>query len=445
MTPENITPLPPHNETSEKGLLGCCLFDGQNISKAFDFGIRPEAFYDLKNREIWHHLRVMEAAQHPIDLISFTQFLQQQGALTVIGGPVYLTECLEQAPVGSNIDYHLKLVMEKWSLRLILSAATIAASQAVENEASPENIIGTLSEKLDKAKCSETATSVVAKDTTLEWVDSVETRQDHRTSGKELIGLPTGFRKLDFLSSGLPTGGLTVIASRPSVGKTAMLCNIIQYTCIENGTPTTVFSLETTRSKLIDRLAANACNIAAGKFRDGDPLSEQEMQRVTHFAGKLAKSPLTFAKNAFDLGSICSLIDRQADMGHKLFLVDYIQIVGTSNRGRNEPRTYSVGSVATTLKQIAIKHNVTIVALAQLKRTDDESTLPNSNDIADSDQIFRDADLMWLIHRPERLQKPTEGSVIVAKNKDGEIGYVPMVYTPYLLRWEERKENPHTA
>ena len=215
-----------------------------------------------------------------------------------------------------------------------------------------------------------------------------------------------------------------------------MLCNIAQHTCLTLGIKTVVFSLETSPNKLIDRIAASDCDILARKIQ-AEPLSEREFSRVSAFGLKLAKDNLRI-ESLFDCDQICSAIARHADMGFRLFFVDYIQIVNASNRSRNEPRTYAIGSVATALKQAAIKHNVCVVALAQLKRPDDECSLPSENDIADSDQIFRDADLLWLLHRPDRIQKPTDGLVIVAKNKDGETGVVQMNYTPHFLRWEER-------
>lgn len=438
-----IDQLPPNNLNSEQGLLGCCIFDGQNVAKAFDAGIKPEAFYDLRNRDIWHHLRMMDAASDHIDNVSLTQFSVQKGALDARAEAVYINTCMEQAPIASNIEYHVRLVREKWALRKILTAVTEAACAVFEPNADHQKIIGRLEQQLEEAKLIDTITTVSAKESTLDGIASIEAGQELRRSGQEFLGVPTGFRRLDKMSSGLPCGGLTVIGSRPSVGKTALLCNILQFACITNRIPTVVFSLETTHTKLMNRLASNFCDILASKLRDGDDLNEQEMKRLMTFAAKAANSPFVFAKDAFNCDSICSMIARHADMGYKLFLVDYVQIVGTTNRDKGERKTYAVGSVATALKQIAIKHDVTVVALAQLKRTDDEGTYPIPDDIADSDQIMRDADLLWLIHRPNRLEKPTEGCIIVAKNKDGDTGIIPMTYTPYFLRWEERKENPH--
>ena len=433
--------LPPSNETSEQGLLGCCIYDQQNVSRAFDAGIRPEAFFNAPHRDLWHALRTMDAAGDFVDNVTLGQFLRGRNELEAIGGPVYINTCLEQAPVASNIDMHLRLVLEKWTLRRILKATEAAASASMEKHAAPAAIIESLCQSLEEARTVATPQTISAKELALDWLASVEERQEQRRQGKEITGVPTGFGRLDNMSSGLYVGGLNIIAARPSVGKTAMLCNIVLHACIRAGIKTTVFSLETTAQKLVDRIAASACDISAGTFRDGDQQSERNMTKMAAFSAKLAHCELTLSKDVFDCGSICSMIARHAELGTKLFLVDYVQIVGTSGRGRNEPRTYAVGSVATELKQAAIRHNVCIVALAQLKRSDDESSYPTANDIADSDQLFRDADLMWLLHRPDRIKEPTEGVVVVAKNKDGEVGAVHMTYTPQFLRWEERRDD----
>ena len=436
-------PLPPNNPTAEQGLLGCCIWDGRNVSRAYEAGIQPEAFFDLRNRELWRYLLEMDSTGDHISNVSLTQFSLQKGATDATSEALYVNGCMEQVTAPSNIAYHVRLVMEKWALRRVYVSVSSAASAVFDPTADPSAIIGRLEQQLADAKNIDTATTVSAKEATLAWIDSFERGQEERRAGKDYAGIPTGFRRLDRISSGLPVGGLTIIGARPSVGKTAMLCNIVQNACIANLVPTVVFSLETTFEKLYNRLASDFCNINATKIRDRDEQSEHEMCRMSAFAVKYSKSPLVFSKAVFTCNQICAMIARHAEMGFRLFLVDYVQIVDTPNRGKNEPKTYAVGSVATALKQAAIKHNVAVVALAQLKRTDDEEALPNSNDLADSDQLLRDADLLWLIHRPDRLEKPTEGCVVVAKNKDGETGLVPMTYTPYFLRWEERKENPH--
>ena len=129
----NTTPqLPPSNETSEQGLLGCCIYDQRNVSRAFDAGIRPEAFFNNPHRDLWHALRTMDAAGDFVDNVTLGQFLRGRNELEGIGGPVYINTCMEQAPVASNIDMHLRLVLEKWTLRRILQATEAAALSAME-------------------------------------------------------------------------------------------------------------------------------------------------------------------------------------------------------------------------------------------------------------------------------------------------------------------------
>lgn len=243
------------------------------------------------------------------------------------------------------------------------------------------------------------------------------------------------------MSSGLPLGGLSIVAARPSIGKTALACNIIRHSCLDLGTPTVLFSLETIPTRILDRLASGCCNIPAAKIRDGEELSEREHARLAEFGIKMSKGMLC-VESLFDCDQICASIARHADSGKKLFLVDYLQLVNASNRPKNEPRTYALGSVSMALKQASIKHNVCVVALAQLKRPDDDSRIPTENDIADCDQLFRDADLLWLLHRPDRIGEPEKAVVVVGKCKDGECGVVPMRYEPEFLRFEEQRERP---
>lgn len=437
----NTDQLPPHNEASEMGLLGCCILDGANVSKSFDGGIRPEAFYLSAHRVLWRRLRQMDSDQNPIDLITLTQTLRASGELEEVGGAAYLNNCMEQGTIASHADYHIRNVLEAWRLRDVWTSAIKAAQDSVEPGASSVEIVSNLRAKLDSVEWSDGSKSKTAQELTRGWVGALEDRMQATRGGREFAGLPSGFRSLDRMSSGLPLGGLTVIGARPSVGKTALACCLIRHSCIDLGIKTTMFSLETTPERLIDRIAASHCNISATKIRDGEELTEREMSRVSSFGLKLAKSDLRI-ETMFNCDEIVSAIGRYADSGTRLFIIDYMQIVGTPTRSKNEPRTYAVGSVATALKQAAIKHNVCVVALAQLKRPDNEGSTPSENDLADSDQIFRDADLLWLLHRPDRIEEPEEAVVIVAKSKDGACGVVAMKYAPEFLRFEEQRERP---
>lgn len=432
--------LPPHSERSEMGLIGCCILDGRNIVAAFEAGIRDDSFYDLRCRTLWGYLRRMEADGDPVDPVCVDQFLIRNKKADEVGGLAFPFSCVEEAPVASNLGYHLKHVLELWTLRRALRASHQAIQDILQPGATPDRIIADLEERLEEAKMVETAKVRSAKEVCGSWVDRMQQRVEDRANGKEFMGIQSGFHRLDRISSGIPFAAMTVIAARPSVGKTAMLCNLIRNACIDGGTPTTVISLETMHETLMDRMAADFCNIRSAKLRDGEPLTQMEMKAIATFNAKVSKSPLRWSQDVFDSDSICSMIGRHAETGTKLFLIDYIQIVRCSSR--EERKAYSVGAVATAFKQAALKHKVAVVVLAQLKRVDDENVPPTPNDIADSDQIFRDSDLLWLLHRPDRMNKPDEGAVIVAKNKEGEVGFQPMTYTSQHLRWTEKTEMP---
>ena len=337
--------------------------------------------------------------------------------------------------VPGMLEWFAEGVLKAWALRRVIQASQNALAAAKQAGAEPSQIVLDLENQLEAAKHRSSETTRTAKDVCRSWIDKVQQRQEDRDAGRVLMGIPSGFQRLDSMSSGIPLGAMTVIGARPSVGKTAMLCNLIRHAGMEEKIPTTVVSLETMHETLMDRIAADACRIDGWKLRDGIRLEEEEMRRLSVFGSRIAASPITWSVDVFDSAGICSMIGRHADAGTKLFLIDYLQIINAT--GTHERKAYSVGSVATELKQTALRHKVAVVVLAQLKRTDNEEALPSPNDLADSDQIFRDADVMWLLHRPNRFTDPTSGSVVVAKNKEGETSIVDMRYDPANFRWSE--------
>ena len=183
--------LPPSNESSEQGLLGCCIYDQQNVSRAFDAGIRPEAFFNSPHRDLWHALRTMDAAGDTVDPITLRQHLQNINALEAIGGPGYVWICQEQAPVASNIDMHLRMVLEKWTLRRILQAANNAGEAAIKVGASPSAIIDTLRGQLDSTQSAAGSKSMTGKELTLGWLQALEERQEAQRGGREFTGIPS--------------------------------------------------------------------------------------------------------------------------------------------------------------------------------------------------------------------------------------------------------------
>jgi len=426
--------LPPHSMECENGLIAATIGNRDGIAEAYALGIRDDAFFSLPHRHVWQAITELEAQGAPVEIVAIAQRLREQGRLDGVTASVSLFALANDAVPGM-LQWFVQGILKAWELRRVIRASQNAVAVAMRANADPSQIVLELENELEAAKHHSQASTRTAKQVCRSWIDRVQQRQADRAAGTTLSGIPTGFAKLDAMSSGLMPGTMTVIGARPSVGKTAMLCNLVRSAGIDGQIPTTVVSLETMHETLMDRIASDVCRIDGWKLRDGIQLGDEEQRRLVVFAAKASAAPVTWSVDVFDCAGICSMIGRHADAGTKLFLIDYLQIVNPG--GTHDRRAYSVGSVATALKQASLRHKVAVVVLAQLKRTDTDESLPTANDLADSDQIFRDADLLWLLHRPDRFDEPTKGSVVVAKNKEGETAIVPMHYDPSNFRWTE--------
>lgn len=256
----------------------------------------------------------------------------------------------------------------------------------------------------------------------------------------ELSGIATGFRAFDQMTDGLQLGEQTIIAARPSVGKTAIALNIVQHATFLNKVPTLFVSLEMSEQALGRRLLAGQTSmvmsqIRAGSYREGD------FAAMGRFNARLSEAPITIMNGVMglDARTIANEIKRAAKRGVRLVVIDYLQKIRSVTR--NEKRTYEVAEVSGMIRAAAVENKVALVTLAQLNRESDKKERnPRLTDLADSGQIERDADTVALLHRPGSSEGAgTEALLIVAKQRDGETGIVHLTWDGPHCRFENPK------
>ena len=257
----------------------------------------------------------------------------------------------------------------------------------------------------------------------------VSALEDRRKRKGQLSGVPTGFRKLDDLTDGLQFGEMAVIAARPSIGKTAIGCNVSRVAAIEQNIPTLFVTAEMSNVALMRRIFCDVANISLGSLKTGS-LSEAEEKRGIIAGSRISKAPLFFHCGIGNesVGSVVAAI-RAAKRKHgiRLVVVDYLQKLRA--QGRHEKRTYEVGEVSGALKSCVVSTGVAMLTLAQLNREseNDKDRPPRLADLADSGQIERDADLVGLLART-REKGSGPATLTVAKQRDGETGVVRLTF-----------------
>lgn len=433
--------LPPHSIEAEQGVLGCILLDPTESMGACADNLRAReaSFYDLRHRQLYATIARMFDANEPIDLISVQQRLKDAGELESVGGLAYLSSLQDATPGAAHIEHYLGILREKHTLRKLLSTCANATLRVHGHEGDVAELLDQVENdilRINEDRLAEANGSGIchAKVVAKEFISELEHR--HATRGT-LHGIRSGFFRLDQMTDGIQRGELFVIAARPSIGKTAIGANMTHAACIQDRVPTLFVTLEMSQRSIMRRLVSCVSSVPLRSLKTGN-ITEGEARSITTAQGLISKSPLHFleAISGHTIGSICTAIRRAVKShGVQLVVVDYLQKVRPTQG--HEKRTYEVAEVSNRLKAIAVSEGVAVLALAQLNRESEKEkdSQPRMTHLADSGQIERDADTLCLLHR-KRDEPKGEAELIVAKQRDGECGFVHLTYDGTFCRFE---------
>ncbi|HXJ56938.1 MAG TPA: DnaB-like helicase C-terminal domain-containing protein [Verrucomicrobiae bacterium] len=438
MTTPAAEKLPPNSPEAERGVLGCIMLDPTEALPATVEGIGESGlmFYDLRNRYIFGAMVRMEKEGTKIDTITLMQSLSNWGLLEQVGGMAYLAELPDAVPSAANLDYYLEIVREKYVLRQVLATCTEGAAKASAERMAPDALLAEQEQKLldirDGAESK--APFFSASQASQALIEDLE-RRGARTG---LSGLRTGFGRLDFLTDGLQFGEQTIIAARPSQGKTAIGLNIVEQVCLRDNQPTLIASLEMSKEAIMRRLASAWCRIPMNTMRSGK-FREEEQNSLAQFALAVNRAPLYVVEgvSGMNIGRLSAVIRRLARKARLRFvLIDYMQKIQPARS--QEKRTYEVAEVSTQLKGLAVQTGAAFLTLAQLNREPDKDKgrTPRLADLADSSQIERDGDTICLLQRSRDENSQRLATLFVAKQRDGELGDFPLIFEGMYCRFQ---------
>ncbi len=447
---EILDRLPPHNLDAERGVLGSLLLD-PNLCDEVALVLRPEDFYAEANQKLHGHLSAMHDEGGRIDATLLLERLDTAGDLEAIGGAAYLAEVVHCVPHAANAVYYARIVRDKATLRELIHAGTEILRDAYEPSLPPDEMVGRAEEKIfavHDQRSSDQVTSI--HELLVEAFDRIDARLEHR----EGVGLPTGFQDLDNLTGGLHDSELVVLASRPSMGKTALATNIAEYVTIEAGVPTLFVSLEMARIELAQRMLCSQGRIDAGKFRSGF-LSGEDRKKLVEASARLGKAPLwvddTPSRTCTEIAASARRLKRKQNLG--LVVIDYMQLIQPDDP--RDPRQEQVAKMARRLKGVARELKIPVLCLAQLNRQVEagrEGHRPRLSHLRESGAIEQDADVVMFLHREEyyhtredALEKGIAGvaDVIVAKQRNGPTDDVKLAWFDKHTRFENLAQKPY--
>ena len=345
-------------------------------------------------------------------------------------------QAMASVPGASNHPYYTQGIRDAHRRRTLRDAALKMAHDSADRQKTPETLVAELEAGIAPSTA-HSAVSCDGKTVVREFIDDLQRRE--ALKGK-LSGIPTGFWKLDSMTDGMQFGELFLCGARPSIGKTAIAMNIVRHACLENDWPTLVVTCEMSQRALMRRLMSDVTGTPMQDMKRAE-FTEQQWKRNIEHGNKISRSKLYFhdASRGETIDSIVAAIRSNVRRhGIKLVVVDYLQKIRPGTR--HEKRTYEVADVSEKLKAVAASTGVAMFCLAQLSRENEKEKgrMPKLTDLADSSQIERDADVVTLLHR-DRKEPHGEATLLVAKQRDGECGLIPLTYHGTFCRFETRK------
>ncbi len=424
--------VPPQNLEAEQSIIGGILLDNNALNNVLEI-LDTGDFYSEAHRKIFSAILELYERNAPSDLITLSNILRNRGHLEGVGGEVYLTSLVDGVPSAANIAYYSKIVKEKSILRGLIGAATNILDKsydagsdidAVLDEA--EHAVFAISE--NKIRPAFSPIREIVKDT----FKNIEKLYEKKAL---ITGIPTGFQKVDEITSGLQKSDLIVVAGRPSMGKTAFAINIAQHAAIEDGVPVAIFSLEMSKEQLALRMLSSDGKVDAQRIRRGF-VGDMDWPKLTAAAGRLSEAPIfiddTPAISVLEIKAKARRL--KAESGLELIVLDYLQLM----RGRDSsvPREQEISEISRSLKSLAKELNIPVLALSQLNRQVESRTdkRPQLADLRESGAIEQDADVIMFIYRDEVYNKsednPDKGKaeIIIGKQRNGPTGIAHMAF-----------------
>jgi len=443
---------PPVSNEAEVSVLGGMLIDGDAVARAVEF-VDDSMFFREGHRRLFRAMSRMFERGEVLDVITVSEELKRAGELDDVGGLEYLASLLDAVPTAANIEYHARIVREKALLRRLISAAqTIIRDVYEPGVKAVESILDEAEQRIFRvAESHDREGFVWIKEILWPTFERIEKLQE---SGGGITGVPTGYADLDRMTTGLQPGDLTIVAARPSMGKTAWALNAAQTAAIEHEVPVAIFSLEMSKEQLVQRFLCAEGRVDAQKLRRGN-LSPDEYQRLAVAAGHLNTAPLWIddspASTVLEMRAKSRRLKSETDVG--LIIIDYMQLM--SGPSGSESRVQEVSAISRGLKALARELEVPVIALSQLSRAPEQRAdhRPQLSDLRESGSIEQDADLVMFLYRPEYYFGPTDkdgaslegkSELIVSKQRNGPTGVVDLYFHKAYTRFDSvaRSQGP---
>jgi replicative DNA helicase len=443
--------LPPQAVELEEAVLGALMLDKNAVAEVIDL-LQPESFYYDSHQKIFKAIHTLFHQTQPIDILTVTQQLRKSGDLELAGGAYYITQLTNRVASAANIEYHSRIVLQKFIQRELIRISSDIIKDAYEETSDVLELL----DRAERNLFSIAESNIRRKYEDMHSLISKAIKEVEIASKQEsgVTGVPSGFTELDRVTAGWQKSDLIIVAARPGMGKTAFTLSLAKNAAVKFNKPVAFFSLEMSSIQLVNRMIAAETEISTEKLRKGE-LADYEWQQLNMKVTPLTNAPIfiddTPALSVFELRAKCRRLASEKKIS--LIIIDYLQLMTGGGDNKNGNREQEISHISRSLKSIAKELSVPIIALSQLSRAVEsragQSKRPQLSDLRESGAIEQDADMVMFIYRPEyygltetedNLPTANLAEIIVAKNRNGALKTVNLKFIGHLTKFTDMNE-----
>ena len=433
----------PHSTEAEQSVIGSMLMDKDAIVIASEI-LNKDDFYENQYGIIFDAMVDLYNNAKPVDPVTLQNHLRELNVPEEISSMEFVKDLLEIVPTSANVKYYAKIVSDKAVLRRLIKTNDEINNACYNPTEATEDILADTEKRIfEIVQRSSNEEYVPIKKVVVNALESISKVAQNRGN---VTGIATGFTDLDYKTAGLQPSDLILIAARPSMGKTAFVLNVAQHICFKLNKCAAIFSLEMSKEQLVNRLLALESKVDAQNIRTGS-MSDAEWDNLIEGAGNIAKSNLIIDDTpGISIGALRSKCRKfKQECGLSVIIIDYLQLM--TGNGHSESRQNEISEISRSLKALARELHVPVIALSQLSRAVEkrDDHRPMLSDLRESGAIEQDADVVMFLYRDDYYNKESEkkgiSEVIIAKQRNGPIGTVELVWLPQYTKFANKAKD----
>lgn len=434
-----IARVVPHSAEAEQGVIGAMLRDKDAVLTATELLVE-EDFYQRQYGIMFSAMRELFNEAKPVDLVTLQDRLKQKDVPPEVSDTAFLKGIMQAVATSANIRSYCNIVKEKALLRNLIRANEDIANMCYAGKEDVEDILAQTEKRIfDLLQKRNTREFTPIEEVAMNVLHNIEKASRQK---EPITGVPTGFIDLDYRTAGLQPSDLILVAARPSMGKTAFVLNILDYVGVKKNMPSMVFSLEMSKEQLVNRMLSLETLIDADKLRKGT-LTDEDWGNLIDGIDRISSANIiiddTPGISVTELRSKCRKV--KLEKGLSLIMIDYLQLMSGSGSRSSDNRQQEISEISRSLKAIAREMECPVIALSQLSRACEQRPdhRPMLSDLRESGAIEQDADIVMFLYRDDYYNKdtehPNEAEVIIAKQRNGPIGTVTLMWQPQFTRF----------